>query len=158
MSCGEELRWLLAHQSKSPFLFSISCSPSLRAPKSCCQSSDSSTTEASSSSSPLRNPNVMCCLVLSFPPQREAGSRGFLPILWLCAKVRDYGERVSQIFLRALMWADFILMYATGASQLPSRFLTQVTSMFIDFETVLCVGIWRWGGYFRAFYFAILLM
>lgn len=115
-------------------------------------------TEASSSGSPLRNPNVMCCLVLSFPPQREAGSRGFLPILWLCAKVRDYGERVSQIFLRALMWADFILMYATGASELPSRFLTQVTSMFIDFETVLCVGIWRWGGYFRAFYFAILLM
>jgi len=104
------------------------------------QSSDSDMTEASSSGSTLRNPNVMCCLVLSFPPQREAWSRGFLPILWLCAKVRDYGERVSQIFLRALMWADFTLMYTTGASQLPSWFLTQVTSMCIDFETVYVLG------------------
>lgn len=71
LSCGEELRWLLAQWSKSPSFFSQPESS-----ESSSQCSDSGKTEASSLGSPQENPYVGCCLVFSFLPQREAGNWG----------------------------------------------------------------------------------
>lgn len=41
---------------------------------------------------------------LCLPSPREAGSLGFSPVIWLWAKGRGCGERVSQISPLALMW------------------------------------------------------
>lgn len=89
-------------------------------------------------------PGKSICLMLSSlflpSPERSWELGDFLPILWLHAKGRDYGERVSQNFLPALIGAGFILTWATGASQLISGFLIKGTGTYIVLESVCWSG------------------
>lgn len=68
------------------------------------QISETSETKVSASGSPQQNQNFGP-MVLSFPlfPKKNLGAKNFLPIVWCYARGRAYGERLSQIFLPALM-------------------------------------------------------
>ena len=54
--------------------------------------------------SPRRVPMLDYCPVFSFSPQRASGSWDFLPKCMTSLQGRGYGERVSGIFLLALVW------------------------------------------------------
>ena len=141
LSCGEELRWLLAQWSKSPSLFS----PSLFSqPESSWELQSVFRFRQDRSQFLGQPPEKSKCWTLSSPflpsPERSWELGDFLPILWLHAKGRDYGDRVSQNFLPALMGAGFILTWATGASQLISGFLIKGTGTYIVFESVCQSG------------------
>lgn len=70
---------------------------------------------------PRKNQNVGC-IVQFFPsiPRESLGTGDFLPIIRCFARGSDYGKRVSQIFLPALMW---LVSHSPGVQEPLSQFL-----------------------------------
>ena len=119
------------------------------------QGSDSAKTDTSPSGSPLKCQNFGCRVQSSpFLPRKKLGTWGVSSRPWCYAKRRDYGERVPQNFLPALMQLVLSFSWDAGAFQLVPGFLEKGNSLCIVVEEV-CPLV---EGKSEAFSSAILLM